>query len=84
MEVVSNGALRSGEHRVVTNARAARTSVATFVMPAMCCAVAAAPGMVPDGEAPKYRPFTYQEFMPAYAAATADRDAVLARFQNKD
>jgi len=40
--------------------------------------------MVPDGEAPQYRPFTYQEFMPAYAAATADRDAVLARFQNKD
>jgi 2'-deoxymugineic-acid 2'-dioxygenase / mugineic-acid 3-dioxygenase len=84
MEVVSNGALRGGEHRVVTNARAARTSLATFVMPAMGCAVAAAPGMVPDGEAPQYRPFTYQEFMGAYTAAIGDRDAVLARFQNKD
>ncbi|RLN07645.1 hypothetical protein C2845_PM11G08700 [Panicum miliaceum] len=56
MEVVRNGALRGGEHRVVTNARAARTSQATFVMPARW----APPGMVPDGDAPQYRPFTYQ------------------------
>ncbi|XP_025823351.1 2'-deoxymugineic-acid 2'-dioxygenase-like [Panicum hallii] len=50
MEVVSDGALRGGEHRVVTNARDAGTSLATFVTPAMGCAVPAAPGMVPDGQ----------------------------------
>jgi 2'-deoxymugineic-acid 2'-dioxygenase/mugineic-acid 3-dioxygenase len=86
MEVVSNGALRAGEHRVVTNARAGRTSLATFLTPAMGCAVAPAPGLVADGEAssPLYRPFTYQEFLSAYTALTGDRDAVLACFLNKD
>ncbi|KAL6911262.1 hypothetical protein ACP4OV_000067 [Aristida adscensionis] len=83
MEVVSNGAVSAGEHRVVTNARAARTTVATFVMPAMGCAVAPAPELVPDGEATLYRPYTYQEFMGVYTSATADRDAVMARFKIK-
>ncbi|CAL4967689.1 unnamed protein product [Urochloa decumbens] len=84
MEVVSNGAMRAGEHRVVTDARAARTSVAAFFMPAMGCAVAAAPGTVAAGEKPLFRTFTYQEFMAAYTEVVGDRDAVLARFQNKD
>nr|CAB3451523.1 unnamed protein product [Digitaria exilis] len=57
----ANGAVRAGEHLVVTNARAARTSLAAFVMPAMGCNVAAAPGLlgVPDGEPPLYMPYTY-------------------------
>ncbi|XP_004955287.2 2'-deoxymugineic-acid 2'-dioxygenase [Setaria italica] len=85
MEVVSNGTLRGGEHRVVTNARAGRTSLATFLMPAMDCAVSPAPGLVADGEASLYRPYTYQEFLGAYTAAVGDRDTVLACFQlNKD
>ncbi|CAL4886040.1 unnamed protein product [Urochloa decumbens] len=84
MELVSNGAMRAGEHRVVTDARAARTSVAAFFMPAMGCAVAAAPGTVAAGEKPLFRTFTYQEFMGAYTAVAGDRDAVMARFQNKD
>ncbi|CAN6200752.1 unnamed protein product [Urochloa humidicola] len=84
MEVVSNGALCSGEHRVVTNARAARTSLAVFVMPEMGCAISPAAGLVAGGEAPLYRPYTYQEFFGAYVAATGDRDTVLACFQNKD
>ncbi|XP_062220757.1 2'-deoxymugineic-acid 2'-dioxygenase-like [Phragmites australis] len=83
MEVISNGGVRSGEHRVVTNARAARTSVATFVMPEMCCAVAPAPELVPDGEPPLSRPYTYEEFVGVYTSETGDRAAVLAHFQNK-
>ncbi|KAL6635368.1 hypothetical protein ACP70R_028039 [Stipagrostis hirtigluma subsp. patula] len=83
MEVVSNGGVRGGEHRVVTNARAARTSLATFVMPEMGCSVAPAPGLVPDGEAPLYKPYTYQEFLGVYTSAAGDRDAVMARFQIK-
>ncbi|CAN6215893.1 unnamed protein product [Urochloa humidicola] len=83
MEVISNGALCGGEHRVVTNARAARTSLAAFVMPEMGCVISPAPGLVAGGEAPLYRPYTYQEFFGAYVAATGDRDTVLARFQNK-
>ncbi|KAL6911261.1 hypothetical protein ACP4OV_000066 [Aristida adscensionis] len=83
MEVVSNGAVSAGEHRVVTNARAARTSVATFVRPETGCAVAPAPELVAGGEAPRYRPYTYEEFLGAYFSATGDRDAVLQRFQIK-
>ncbi|XP_066319905.1 2'-deoxymugineic-acid 2'-dioxygenase-like [Miscanthus floridulus] len=82
MEVVTNGRVRAGEHRAVTNARAPRTSVAAFVMPAMGCVVSPAAGMVPEGEAPFLRPYTYQEFVGVYTAANGDRDAVLARLRN--
>lgn len=82
MEVVTNGRVRAGEHRAVTSARAARTSVAAFVMPAMGCVVSPAPGMVAEGEAPFLRPYTYQEFVGVYTAANGDRDAVLAQLRN--
>ncbi|CAL5049505.1 unnamed protein product [Urochloa decumbens] len=84
MEVISNGALWSDEHRVVTNTRAARTSLAVFVMPEMGSVVSPAPGLVAGGEAPLYRPYTYQEFLGAFLATAADRDTILAHFQNKD
>lgn len=84
MEAVTNGRVRAGEHRAVTSARAARTSVAAFVMPAMRCVVSPAPGMVAEGEAPLLRPYTYQEFVAVYTAANGDRNAVLARFRNNN
>ncbi|CAL5040055.1 unnamed protein product [Urochloa decumbens] len=84
MEVISNGALWSDEHRVVTNARAARTSLAVFVMPEMGSVVSPALGLVAGGKAPLYRPYTYQEFLGAFLATAADRDTILAHFQNKD
>ncbi|KAL6911263.1 hypothetical protein ACP4OV_000068 [Aristida adscensionis] len=81
MEVVSNGAVRGGEHRVATSARAARTSVATFVLPEMGCRVAPAAALVRDGEPPLCRPYTYEEFVGVYTSVTGDRDAVLANLQ---
>ncbi|TVU07477.1 hypothetical protein EJB05_46800, partial [Eragrostis curvula] len=80
MEAITNGCLRSGEHRVLTNARAARTSV---VLPEMGCTVAPAPEMVSDGTPPMCRPYTYDEFVGVYTSETGDRDAVLAHFQTK-
>ncbi|TVU07475.1 hypothetical protein EJB05_46798, partial [Eragrostis curvula] len=81
MEVISNGCLMSAEHRVVTNARATRTTLATFIMPETGCTVAPVVTGGSCGEAPLYRPYTYQEFMGVYLAAGGERDAVLARFQ---
>ncbi|KAL6591516.1 hypothetical protein ACP70R_050019 [Stipagrostis hirtigluma subsp. patula] len=83
MEAISNGRMKSGEHRVVTNARAARTSVAAFVMPEMGCTVTPAPELVSGGEPPLCRPYTYEEFVGVYTSETGDRDAVLAHFQTK-
>lgn len=84
MEAVTNGRVRAGEHRAVTSARAARTSLAAFVMPAMGYVVSPAPGVVAEGEALLFRSYTYQEFVSVYTAATGNRDAVLARFRNNN
>lgn len=82
MQVISNGGMRSGEHRVVTNTRVVRTSLATFVMPEMGCTVAPAPELVGDGKPePLYRPYSYDEFLSVYTSATGDRDAVLGHFK---
>ncbi|RLM80506.1 Hyoscyamine 6-dioxygenase [Panicum miliaceum] len=78
MEIVTNGLLKSVEHRAVTNSAAARMSVATLIMPEMECRIAPAPELV--GGAPKFRPFVFREFMEAYAAAAASREDVLNRF----
>ncbi|KAE8811951.1 hypothetical protein D1007_11177 [Hordeum vulgare] len=83
MEVISNGRLRSGEHRVVTGARAARTSLASFVWPELECAVATAQELVlAPGEVPLYRPYSYGEFLGVYVAEAGHRDAVMAHFKH--
>ncbi|KAK1613984.1 hypothetical protein QYE76_019501 [Lolium multiflorum] len=82
MEIVTNGALASVEHRAITNSAVARMSVATLIMPKMECRIGPAPEMVDDETNPaKFREFVFSEFMEAYNTAAASREDVLDSFR---
>ncbi|KAK8346859.1 hypothetical protein V6Z11_A07G246400 [Gossypium hirsutum] len=55
LQIISNDKLKSGEHRVVTNSRAARTTVAFFIAPSEDSVIESAISLV--GEASVYRAF---------------------------
>uniref|UniRef100_A0ACD5TB85 Uncharacterized protein n=1 Tax=Avena sativa TaxID=4498 RepID=A0ACD5TB85_AVESA len=83
MEIVTNGALASVEHRAVTNSAVARMSVATLVMPKNDCRIGPAPEMVDEAanNPARFREFVFSEFMEAYDTAAASREDVLGSFR---
>ncbi|KAM0882898.1 hypothetical protein ACQ4PT_032001 [Festuca glaucescens] len=82
MEIVTNGALASVEHRAITNSAVARMSVATLIMPKMECRIGPAPEMLDEVTNPaKFREFVFSEFMEAYDTAAASREDVLESFR---
>ncbi|KAK1613979.1 hypothetical protein QYE76_019496 [Lolium multiflorum] len=81
MEIITNGALASVEHRAVTNSAVTRMSVATLIMPKMECRIGPAPEMVDEAtNRAKFREFVFSEFMEAYYTASASREDVLESF----
>ncbi|WVZ82418.1 hypothetical protein U9M48_029684 [Paspalum notatum var. saurae] len=52
LEVVTNGMLKSIEHRATTNSTLARTSVATFIMPAGDCLIGPAEEFIDEDNPP--------------------------------
>lgn len=62
LEVVTNGMLKSVEHRAATNSAAARLSVATFIVPADDCVVGPAEEFVGEGNPPRYRTLRVGDF----------------------
>ncbi|CAM0958243.1 unnamed protein product [Alopecurus aequalis] len=62
LEVVSNGMLKSIEHRVVTNMTMAQTSVGMFITPTKDCLITPAMDFVGEENPPRYHPVTYREF----------------------
>jgi 2'-deoxymugineic-acid 2'-dioxygenase/mugineic-acid 3-dioxygenase len=82
MEIVTNGALASVEHRAITNSAVARMSVATLIMPKSECHIGPAPEMVDEATNPaKFREFVFSEFMEAYDTTAASREDVLKCFR---
>ncbi|KAK3136593.1 hypothetical protein QOZ80_5BG0439090 [Eleusine coracana subsp. coracana] len=68
LEVVTNGLLKSIEHRAMTNVARARTSVATFIMPTQACLVGPAEEFLSEDNPRRYRTMTYGEFSRGYTA----------------
>ncbi|KAM0893434.1 hypothetical protein ACQ4PT_025120 [Festuca glaucescens] len=66
LEVVTNGVLKSIEHRVMLNARLARTSVATFIMPTPDCLISPAEEFVSEENPSSYRTTMFRDFMRIY------------------
>jgi len=66
LEVVTNGVLRSIEHRVMTNSAMARTSVALFVAPTEDCLVGPAEKFLSQENPPCYRTLKFHEFKRTY------------------
>jgi 2'-deoxymugineic-acid 2'-dioxygenase / mugineic-acid 3-dioxygenase len=66
LEVVTNGLLKSIEHRVVTNAAVARMAVATFIMPTQDCVIGPAEEFIGGDNQPCYRTVKFGDFMRIY------------------
>ncbi|TKW30618.1 hypothetical protein SEVIR_2G049600v4 [Setaria viridis] len=82
LEIATNGLLKSVEHRAVPNAAAARTSVATFILPTEDCLVAPAAELVAGEDNPaRYRAVTFREFMRVYKTVGARRESVEKAFK---
>jgi len=65
LEVVTNGRLKSVEHRVVNNSALARTSVAVFILPVAGSLIGPAEeflGGDDNDDPPSYRPAIYNQF----------------------
>ncbi|XP_047335154.1 2'-deoxymugineic-acid 2'-dioxygenase-like [Impatiens glandulifera] len=81
LQVISNGKLRSVEHRAVTNSECARTSIATFLMPSFDYCVEPAKSLVSESYPPIFKPFKYMEFIREYLSNTDNPQAVLDHFK---
>lgn len=62
MQVVTNGVLKSIEHRVMTNPVMPRTSVGVFIQPDADCLVGPAEEFISEGNPRRYRTLTFGEF----------------------
>ncbi|KAF8658363.1 hypothetical protein HU200_059411 [Digitaria exilis] len=62
LEVVTNGLLRSVEHRAATNSSETRTSVATFIVPADDCVVGPDERFIGEDNPARYRAMSVGEF----------------------
>ncbi|XP_037444911.1 2'-deoxymugineic-acid 2'-dioxygenase-like [Triticum dicoccoides] len=63
LEIITNGMLKSIEHRAVANSALARTSVAAFIMPAADSLIGPAEEFVSKDNPPRYRPAIFGEFI---------------------
>ncbi|CAL4892018.1 unnamed protein product [Urochloa decumbens] len=66
MEVVTNGLLKSIEHRVTTNSAAVRMTVVTFIRPTADCVVGPAENFVSEDNPPRYPTIAFREFERIY------------------
>ncbi|KMT10354.1 hypothetical protein BVRB_5g121030 isoform B [Beta vulgaris subsp. vulgaris] len=69
LQIVSNGKLRSVEHRVVTNKDVARYTAALFIEPPRDCIVEPAKALVNAQNPPLYKSARYEDFLHTFRAA---------------
>jgi len=81
LQVVSNGKMRSVEHRAVTNASIARISIPTFYYPSVDAFIAPAPSMVDEGHPVQYRGYTFDEFLGVFWSQGLIKKTVLEHFK---
>ncbi|KAL6842187.1 hypothetical protein ACP4OV_028166 [Aristida adscensionis] len=67
LEVVTNGLLKSNEHRVMANSVKPRTSVAMFIEPTVDCLIGPAEEFVSEENPPYYRTLTFGDFKRIYS-----------------
>lgn len=82
LQVISNGRLKSAEHRVVTNADKARTTAAFFILPSKDCLIQPAKALVNIDDPPQFKQFHYAEFVNTFKAySSREPDNVLDHFK---
>nr|XP_043635356.1 hyoscyamine 6-dioxygenase-like [Erigeron canadensis] len=69
LQIISNGKLKSAQHRVVTNSKAARTSIGTFFGPSLSLnptVIGPAKELVTSTSPQMFKSYLYEEFMVDY------------------
>ncbi|XAR61111.1 Hyoscyamine (6S)-dioxygenase [Bertholletia excelsa] len=82
LQIISNGKLKSPEHRAVTNSRQTRTSIATFINPAYGCTIEPAKALVNASNPPNYSSFLYKDFVNSNQAFGIDTAKILKRMSS--
>ncbi|KAJ0528684.1 putative 2'-deoxymugineic-acid 2'-dioxygenase [Helianthus annuus] len=82
LQIISNGKLRSAEHRAVTNSREARTTIVSFISPCPDTIVEPAKSVIDTG-VPRFRPFKFKDFFKFYEEKKRDPEAVLEFYKIK-
>ncbi|GJY34606.1 hyoscyamine 6-dioxygenase-like protein [Tanacetum coccineum] len=82
LHIISNGKLRSAEHRAVTNSREARTTIVSFVSPGPDTIVQSAKSII-DGGIPLFRPFKFIDFLRFYEEKKGDTQALMNVYKIK-
>ncbi|XP_004292202.1 PREDICTED: hyoscyamine 6-dioxygenase-like isoform X2 [Fragaria vesca subsp. vesca] len=81
LQIISNGKLCSAEHRVVTNEKSSRTTVASYINPSFNCQIEPAKALLAeDSSAPLYRAFAYKDFLRTYVTDTHQGVPPLERY----
>lgn len=78
LHIMSNGKLRSPEHRVLTNKNVARTTITSFIEPSKNCMVGPVKSLLNEC-APLYRDVMYKDFLGTYPAFIASGVSPLER-----
>ncbi|XP_004292203.1 PREDICTED: hyoscyamine 6-dioxygenase-like isoform X3 [Fragaria vesca subsp. vesca] len=82
LQIISNGKLSSAEHRVVTNRKVSRMSVASFIHPSGNCHIEPAKALlVKNCSTPLYRDFIYKDFLSTYITDTLEGLPPLERYK---
>lgn len=81
MQIISNGKLRSVEHRAVTNTSEARTTIVTFIEPLSDSIIEPAKGLINEGNPPIYRPLEYKDFLNNYIVNNGNTDKILGPYR---
>ncbi|PIN23103.1 Iron/ascorbate family oxidoreductase [Handroanthus impetiginosus] len=76
LEIISNGRLKSPEHRVVTNAKQARSTIATFINPSPDCIIQPAKVLVNEANPPLYPSLSFKDFVHASKPFGPSTDAL--------
>ncbi|EES16044.1 2'-deoxymugineic-acid 2'-dioxygenase [Sorghum bicolor] len=77
LEVVTNGIIKSVEHRVITNSVRARTSVVITINGTEDCLIGPADELLGENKPPRYRTVTLRDFMRIYNKSLENPDAAI-------
>ncbi|XP_059663747.1 hyoscyamine 6-dioxygenase-like [Cornus florida] len=81
LQIISNGKLKSAEHRAVTNSKEARTTIVTLINPSFDSVIESAEDLVSECNPPLYRAFQYREFLQTYSASGGDTKTALEPYK---
>ncbi|XP_062102416.1 hyoscyamine 6-dioxygenase-like [Humulus lupulus] len=81
LEIISNGELKSVEHRVVTNQKLGRTTISSFIFPSYSYQIEPAKVLIKNNSPPLYKAFIFKDFLATYVTDTCQRKPPLERYK---